>query len=139
VHAELTKQFDRYQQALIENDVKVLNELFWDNALTIRYGVGENLYEHAAIATYRHTRDPQGLVRVVGTSVVTTYGHDAATTNIEFTRAGRTGPAPSRRRSAPPPASAYERRGAGGQADAATSLQFRAREKKTGVVLSAWR
>ena len=56
VHAELTKQFDRYQQALIDNDVTVLNELFWDNALTIRYGVGENLYGHAAIG--RNEMDP---------------------------------------------------------------------------------
>ena len=91
VHAELLKQFDRYQQAIIDNDVAVLNELFWHNALTIRYGVGENLYGHAAIARYRSTRDPQGLTRVVGTSVVTSYGHEAATTNIEFTRAGRKG------------------------------------------------
>ena len=74
VHAELTKQFDRYQQALIHNDVAVLNELFWNNALTIRYGIGENLYGHAAIATYRNTRDPQGLTRAVGKSVVTSYG-----------------------------------------------------------------
>jgi len=49
------------------------------------------------------------------------------------------GPAPSRRRSEPPPASAYERRGAGGQADAATSLQLRARDKQTGGVFSEWR
>ena len=91
VRADLTAHFDRYQQALIDNNVAVLSELFWDNALTIRYGVGENLYGLAAIATYRTTRDPQGLTRVVGTSVVTTYGHDAATTNIEFARAGRAG------------------------------------------------
>ena len=91
VHAELTKQFDRYQQALIDNDVGVLNELFWNNALTVRYGISENLYGHVAIATYRNTRDQQGLTRVVGKSVVTTYGRDAATTNMEFTRAGRTG------------------------------------------------
>jgi len=44
VHAELLKQFERHQQALIDNDVAVLNELFWNNTLTIRYGVGENLY-----------------------------------------------------------------------------------------------
>jgi Protein of unknown function (DUF3225) len=91
VHAELTQQFDRYQQALIDNDVAVLNELFWNHSLTIRYGIGENLYGHADIATYRRTRDPQGLARVVGKSVVTTYGRDAGTTNIEFTRAGHTG------------------------------------------------
>jgi Protein of unknown function (DUF3225) len=91
VHAELTKQFDRYQQALIDNDVAVLNELFWHNPLTIRYGIGENLYGHAAIAAYRNTRDPQGLTQVVSKRVVTSYGHDVATTNIEFTRAGRKG------------------------------------------------
>jgi Protein of unknown function (DUF3225) len=91
VHTELTTQFNRYQKALIDNDVAVLNELFWNNVLTIRYGVGENLYGHAAIATYRTTRDPQDLPLVVGTSVVTTYGREAATTNIEFTRAGRKG------------------------------------------------
>ena len=43
VLAELTRQFDRYQQAIIDNDVAVLNELFWNNALTLRYGIGENL------------------------------------------------------------------------------------------------
>jgi hypothetical protein len=42
------------------------------------------------------------------------------------------GPAPSRRRSAPPPASADARRGAGGQADAAYRLPLPGREKKTG-------
>jgi len=91
VHTELTTQFNRYQKALIDNDVSVLNELFWNNVLTIRYGVGENLYGHAAIATYRTTRDPHDLPLVVGTRVVTTYGREAATTNIEFTRAGRKG------------------------------------------------
>jgi hypothetical protein len=91
VHAELTQQFDRYQQALIDNDVAVLNELFWNHALTIRYGIGENLYGHADIATYRRTRAPQDLTQVVGKRVVTSYGRDVATTNIEFTRAGHKG------------------------------------------------
>jgi Protein of unknown function (DUF3225) len=89
--AELTRQFDRYQQAIIENDVAVLNELFWTNAFTLRYGIGENLYGHAEIAAYRGARDPKTAMRVVGKSMVTTYGRDAATTNIEFTRAGRNG------------------------------------------------
>jgi len=89
--AELTIQFNRYQQAIIDNDIAVLNELFWNNALTIRYGIGENLYGHSEIATYRGARDPKSVARVVGKSVVTSYGHDAATTNIEFVRAGRKG------------------------------------------------
>ena len=89
--AELTKQFERYQQAIIDNDVTVLNELFWNNALTLRYGVGENLYGHAEIAAFRGARDPKSVARVVGKSVITSYGRDAATTNIEFVRAGRKG------------------------------------------------
>ena len=91
VHAEVVQQFDRYQQALIDNDVAVLNELFWHSLLTVRYGVGENLYGHAEIAAYRSTCAPKDLTQVVGKSVVTSYGHDAATTNIEFARAGRKG------------------------------------------------
>jgi Protein of unknown function (DUF3225) len=89
--AEVTQAFDRYQQAIIDNDVAVLNELFWNNAFTIRYGIGENLYGHTEIAAYRGTRDPKSVARVVGKAVVTSYGHDAATTNIEFTRKGRKG------------------------------------------------
>lgn len=89
--AEVTRQFDRYQQAIIDNDIAVLNELFWNNALTLRYGTGENLYGHAEIAAYRGARDAKSVARAVGKTVVTSYGHDAATTNIEFARAGRKG------------------------------------------------
>jgi hypothetical protein len=91
VLTELTRQFDRYQKAIDDNDIPVLNELFWNNTHTIRYGIGENLYGHVEIAAYRGTRNPESLVRIVGKSVITSYGRDAATTNIEFTRAGRKG------------------------------------------------
>ena len=47
--SEVTREFNRYQQAILDNDVAVLNELFWNNALTLRYGSGENLYGHEAI------------------------------------------------------------------------------------------
>ena len=91
VLAEVSAAFQRYQDAIIENDVAVLNELFWNDPLTIRYGIGENLYGHAAIAGYRSARNPANLVRVETVRVVTAYGNDYATTNIEFTRQGKTG------------------------------------------------
>ena len=91
VLAEVTASFKRYQDAIVANDIAVLNELFWDNALTIRYGTGENLYGHEEIAGYRAARNPASIARTVGKSVVTTYGRDYATTNIEFTRSGRQG------------------------------------------------
>ena len=89
--AEVTRQFNRYQQAIIDNDIPVMNELFWNSALTIRYGTGENLYGHSEIAAYRGARDPRSVARVIGKSTVTSYGRDAATTNIEFVRGNRKG------------------------------------------------
>lgn len=89
--AEVTRQFERHQQAIIDNEVAVLNERFWDHTLTLRYGIGENPYGHAAIAAYRGTRDATNVARLVGKAVVTTYGRDAATTHCEFTRGSRRG------------------------------------------------
>ncbi len=91
VLAEVTASFRRYQDAIVSNDIGVLNELFWDSPLTIRYGTAENLYGHEEIAGYRAARNPASLARIVGKTVVTTYGSDFATTNIEFTRSGRQG------------------------------------------------
>ena len=91
VLAEVNESFQRYQDAIISNDVDVLNELFWDNDLTLRYGTGENLYGHDAIAGFRSARNPATISRVETKRVVTTYGRDYATTNIEFTRQGKLG------------------------------------------------
>jgi len=89
--AEVNHAFQRYQDAIISNDVAVLNELFWDNGLTLRYGATENLYGHAAISGFRTARNPATVARQETQRVVTTYGKDYATTNIEFTRSGRLG------------------------------------------------
>ncbi|MBA2962880.1 MULTISPECIES: oxalurate catabolism protein HpxZ [Ramlibacter] len=93
VVAEVTAQFERYEKALTGNDVAVLDELFWDSPLTLRYGAGENLYGSAEIQAFRAGRPAQGLEREVLRTVITTYGLDFATANIEFRRAGsaRTG------------------------------------------------
>ena len=91
VLAEVEAAFQRYQDAIIDNDVAVLNELFWDNTLTLRYGTAENLYGHKAIATFRTTRTAAQHAREETKRVVTTYGQDYATTNIEFTRGARLG------------------------------------------------
>ena len=56
VLAEVTTAFERYEAALMANDVAALNELFWDSPLTLRYGLGENSYGHAAIAGVRARR-----------------------------------------------------------------------------------
>ena len=63
VLAEVTSAFERYEQALVGNDVAVLDELFWNDPLTIRYGATENLYGYAEIQAFRAARPSQGLAR----------------------------------------------------------------------------
>lgn len=86
VVAEVTAAFQRYEAALVSNDVAVLDELFWNSPHTIRYGATENLYGYEAIATFRANRSPAGLARTLKNTVITTYGRDFATANTEFQR-----------------------------------------------------
>ncbi len=93
VLAEVTAAFARYEQALVTNDVAVLDELFWNSPHTLRYGATENLYGYDAIQAFRAGRPSAGLARTLGRTVITTYGRDFATANTEFHRTGsdRTG------------------------------------------------
>lgn len=88
VVADISAAFARYETALVNNQVDVLDELFWNSPHTLRYGDSENLYGYDAIRAFRAARAPQGLARRVLRTAITTYGHDFATTHIEFQRDG---------------------------------------------------
>jgi len=92
VVAEVTEAFMRYERALIANDVPELDALFWNSPHTLRFGVAENLYGHAAIASFRGQRPPMDLTRRLMNTVITTYGRDVASANTEFQRVGGTIP-----------------------------------------------
>ena len=85
---EVEFQCERYERALVGNDVAVLDELFWNSPYTLRYGATENLYGYDAIGAFRAARPAQGLARTVLKTVITTYGRDFATANLEFQRIG---------------------------------------------------
>lgn len=90
VLAEVTAAFERYEKALVTNDVAVLDELFFDDPNTIRYGVAENLYGYDEIKAFRAARSPAGLTRKLDRTKITTYGDDYATANTLFMREGGT-------------------------------------------------
>jgi len=90
VLAEVEAVFDEYEHALVSNDIDVLDRLFWNHELTLRYGAGENLYGIAAIQAFRQGRPAANLERTVTRRQVTTFGRDHAVTNIEFSRTGST-------------------------------------------------
>ncbi|MCZ6845557.1 MAG: oxalurate catabolism protein HpxZ [Alphaproteobacteria bacterium] len=84
--AEVTAAHNRYEIAVTENDVAVLDELFWNSPHTLRFGATENLYGYDQIAAFRKARAADNLERDVRKVTITTYGRDYATTNVEFTR-----------------------------------------------------
>ncbi|ADU68118.1 oxalurate catabolism protein HpxZ [Pantoea sp. At-9b] len=86
--AEVTAAFYRYEQALVSNDVAVLDELFWHDSRTVRLGAGENLYGIEEIRAFRAARPSAGLDRDLRHTVITTFGDDYAVCSTEFTRAG---------------------------------------------------
>jgi hypothetical protein len=86
VLTELTAQFERYEKALVTNDVAVLDELFRDDPRTLRYGGGENLYGYQEIMAFRAARPSVGLMRRIERTVITTYGRDMAVASTLFYR-----------------------------------------------------
>ena len=86
VVAEVRAAFERYEQALVSNDVATLDSLFRQDSRTIRYGVAENLYGHEEVAAFRAERSPINLMRTRSRTVITTYGRDFAVASTLFHR-----------------------------------------------------
>jgi hypothetical protein len=86
VVAQVRAAFERYEQALIANDVAALDAMFHDDPRTIRYGGSENLHGFEAIEAFRAARSPLGLARTLSKTVITTYGRDHAVASTLFHR-----------------------------------------------------
>ena len=88
VLAEVRAVFARYEEALVTNQRAVLDELFWNSPHTLRYGFSETHYGHADISAFRASLPVQSPPRELLRTVITTYGRDFATANVEFRREG---------------------------------------------------
>jgi hypothetical protein len=91
VVAEVKAAFDRYERAIVSNDVEALDSLFHADSRTIRYGGGENLYGYDEIAAFRAARSPLGLDRLLAKTVITAYGRDFAVASTLFRRVSAPG------------------------------------------------
>ena len=87
VAAEVRAAFERYEQALVSNDVAALDAMFHKDPRTIRYGGTENLYGYAEIEAFRAARSPVGLGRTLSKTVISAYGRDHAVASTLFHRA----------------------------------------------------
>ncbi len=86
VVAEVRDAFDKYEKALVTNDVATLDALFRDDPRTIRYGATETLYGFDEIKSFRAARSPAGLARTLSRTVISTYGRDFAVASTLFER-----------------------------------------------------
>ena len=90
VVAEVRDLFERYEQALIDKNVDVLDGTFWKSPYTIRYAMTEHGYGFDAIHAHRVARPPgPGIKERRVRLEVLTLGRDVATVNLEFKVRGR--------------------------------------------------
>ena len=82
--ADVSVAYARYEAALLSADAATLDELFWADGRTVRYGADEILRGHDAVAAFNRRRRLNPDRRLADT-VVTTYGRDFATVSTLFT------------------------------------------------------
>mgnify|MGYP001180043461 FL=1 len=84
--AEVTEAFMKYEKAGLENDVEMINELFWNDEKTLRYGPNGTLVSHAALSAFRRSQDIGAWERTLKDTYIVTFGRDFAVANTESTR-----------------------------------------------------
>ena len=85
--AEARAVFDRYEAALMANHNDILDEIFWNDARTVRFGITEILYGHDAIRAFRASVKAYAQ-RVQKRVHITAFGRDFACTHLEYERVG---------------------------------------------------
>ena len=85
VVAEVRALFERYEQALSDKDVDVLDGSFWNSPYTIRNAMSEHGYGFDQIHAHRVRRPPgPGTKELRRRLEILTLGRDIATVNLEF-------------------------------------------------------
>lgn len=85
VLAEVRAVFDRYEAALMSNRNAVLDEIFWADPRTVRFGITEILFGHDAIRAFRASvvrYAPRTQKRIH----ITSFGQDFACTHLIYER-----------------------------------------------------
>ncbi len=85
---EVTAAFMAYEKALLANDVDMIDELFWDDEKTLRYGPNGTVVSHAALSAFRRARDIGSWERTLKDTSIITFGRNFAVANTESTRPG---------------------------------------------------
>jgi hypothetical protein len=85
VVAEVSALFERYEQALIDKNVEVLDSTFWRSPHTIRLAHAEHGYGFDRIHAFRVARPPGPGTKEKRLRLdIVTLGHDLATVSLVY-------------------------------------------------------
>ena len=88
---EMIDAFMSYEKALKENDVEMINHLFWNDPKTLRYGPNGTLISHELLSAFRRNRKTEGVRRKLKNTQIVTFGRDFAVANTEADDEGEPG------------------------------------------------
>ena len=86
VVTEVTDLYLKYEEALSNNNLEVMDTLFWDAPEVVRFGITENLYGSDEVRNFRQNRPNPKIEREISNLKVVTFGKDTATVTLEFRR-----------------------------------------------------
>ncbi len=87
---EVRVLFERYETALVEKQVDVLDDTFWRSPYTVRLAINEHGYGFDEIHAHRIARPPgPGFKEKRMRLEILTIGYEMATVNLEFKVVGR--------------------------------------------------
>jgi hypothetical protein len=84
VLAQVQSAFERYERALVEGDVAVLTELFWQDPRCVRYGVADRQQGAAQIAAWRRVHPVVPAGRQLRETVVVAVDDRTAVVSTAF-------------------------------------------------------
>ena len=81
--AEVRELFERYEKALVEKNVEVMDNTYWNSPYTIRFGPAEHGWGFDQIHAHRVRRPPGEYSKEARRRLeILTLGRDIATTRI---------------------------------------------------------
>lgn len=86
VYAEVEGASDRYEAALLANDLDTLDELFWQDARVLRVSAKDELQGIENIRRFRAGRAPTDVARDYLSRQIVCFGEHSAVVSITFLR-----------------------------------------------------
>ena len=84
VVAEVRAAFERYEAALVANDLDTLDGLFWQDERTVRVGLDDRQDGFDAVRAFRRSQTRQTPPRELRSTSIVTFGRNTAVVTTDF-------------------------------------------------------